>query len=634
MALMHHLNLMHGVRHIRKKKIPSTPSSPGGPFRPPISSPSASSREFWLVCSFGRSAIHLNVDSISLILQSVLGGSAEEFCAQHLSDWMFLFYVNSRHVGLMIYLLKTFSDYSLWCEEEEANCTHISHKSRKKSYADAIKHKPNLPQFPCSMANFPMDPRPFVPEGFALVQCEVVRESVHPRSFLVISIDKTNEDLAITIIVSPVAKEDLTPFARELCHFLMDRHVRAPEIQQCAIGEAYVCFDSPMQREGFMNGASLSFGDYQLRFNSHDEGMNFRDLDLDWVVWLLLLCFPPDAKRLINLIAKSIAGFAQLLHVHSSSSMSRLVIKALVNKDNDVPESVTVAVGSPPQVRTWTMLIFLLSASDIVLGGDEDPLPVDGPPIHSMPHPAPGWMGPQIIRDGAGSVVDEGSGNDGSGDHARASGGVKSPSQHHVLGSSSTLNQVLSFFSPPQPFANSYSYFALSQFIVDLSVKVLSYISNEPTLWFLAKVVVGLDEQDAPGGTDVAMEDDYEVKIISKEEVIVKNPRNHRAKKMKALLDEKFLRRSKHLNQDLDGYRAQAANVEEPSPLAIVPIEETIEEHAMYDGGATSHVASAPFLSVENVQAMATGFLKMQAGSMFAAALLDSSDDEYVGGMP
>lgn len=62
--------------------------------------------------------------------------------------------------------------------------------------------------------------------------------------------------------------------------------------------------------------------------------------------------FPPDAKRLINLVAKSLASFAQLLHVHSSSSLSRLVIKALINKDNDVLKSVSIAVGSPPRVKT------------------------------------------------------------------------------------------------------------------------------------------------------------------------------------------------------------------------------------------------------------------------------------------
>lgn len=60
----------------------------------------------------------------------------------------------------------------------------------------------------------------------------------------------------------------------------------------------------------------------------------------------------------------------------------------LVNKDNDVPDSVTLSVGTYPRVHTWTVPIFLLSANDVVLGGDEEPVSVAGP-THPMPHPAP-----------------------------------------------------------------------------------------------------------------------------------------------------------------------------------------------------------------------------------------------------
>lgn len=122
---------------------------------------------------------------------------------------------------------------------------------------------------------------------------------------------------------------------------------------------------------------------------------------------------------------------------------------------------------------------------------------------------------------------------------------------------STVINQVLSSFSPPLPFPNSYNLFSLSQFIVDLDIKVPRYISDEPTIWFLAKVAVGLDEQATVAGEDVTAmeEDDAEVKIISKKEAITKTPCKRRAKKMKTPLDDKFLCRSKRLNQDLGGFR-------------------------------------------------------------------------------
>lgn len=69
---------------------------------------SPTSREFWLVCSFRRSSIHLNVDSVSWIIQSVLGDFHKDFKVVHLSGWMFRFSVFSKDVGFMVYRLNKF----------------------------------------------------------------------------------------------------------------------------------------------------------------------------------------------------------------------------------------------------------------------------------------------------------------------------------------------------------------------------------------------------------------------------------------------------------------------------------------------------------------------------------------------
>ncbi|KAF8720712.1 hypothetical protein HU200_023615 [Digitaria exilis] len=162
-----------------------------------------------------------------------------------------------------------------------------------------------------------------------------------------------------------------------------------------------------------------SFGDYQISFIRHDEGVNMKDLDLDRSVWLMLLCFPPDAKNLVSLVDKSLVSFGQLIHVHKSSTLSRLVVRVLVNKDSDVPDSVTLSVGTYPRVRTWTVPIYLLCANDVVLGGDEEPIPVDGP-THGLPHPAPGWLGPVGMQPGGNA--DEGASVAGGNVHVAADG--------------------------------------------------------------------------------------------------------------------------------------------------------------------------------------------------------------------
>lgn len=78
-------------------------------FASPVSfSPSSCHREFFLVISFGRCKFRLLESSVSLILQAVLGGTADHFCVLHLGDRVFRFSVSSQDVGFHIYKLRSF----------------------------------------------------------------------------------------------------------------------------------------------------------------------------------------------------------------------------------------------------------------------------------------------------------------------------------------------------------------------------------------------------------------------------------------------------------------------------------------------------------------------------------------------
>jgi hypothetical protein len=57
------------------------------------------------VASFGHFAIRLSVDSVSLMLQSCLGGIDKDFKVLHLSGNMFRFLFFSKEIGFMIYKL-------------------------------------------------------------------------------------------------------------------------------------------------------------------------------------------------------------------------------------------------------------------------------------------------------------------------------------------------------------------------------------------------------------------------------------------------------------------------------------------------------------------------------------------------
>lgn len=64
---------------------------------------------FFLTASFTHSVICLNEDSISLLLQVVLGEVAKDFHVVHQSDQMFRFSVASKNIGFMVRHLSKFA---------------------------------------------------------------------------------------------------------------------------------------------------------------------------------------------------------------------------------------------------------------------------------------------------------------------------------------------------------------------------------------------------------------------------------------------------------------------------------------------------------------------------------------------
>ena len=70
---------------------------------------------FLLVVSFGRSNFRLLDDSVSLALESCLGGSAEDLAVHFLRDRVLRFSVSSRQVGFMVLALKSVSCKDFKC---------------------------------------------------------------------------------------------------------------------------------------------------------------------------------------------------------------------------------------------------------------------------------------------------------------------------------------------------------------------------------------------------------------------------------------------------------------------------------------------------------------------------------------
>jgi hypothetical protein len=142
-------------------------------FGTPIS-PSSNAPGFVLVATFSRSAIHLNEDSASLILQSCLGGLAKDLRVKWLSGWCFHFEVRSKAVGFLIYEPNYFAcnsfavhfslwgnggpnwkhEFSLWLEQEYREWTPIK---PKRSYAAVVKHGSQAPRSVFRRLQYPVD---------------------------------------------------------------------------------------------------------------------------------------------------------------------------------------------------------------------------------------------------------------------------------------------------------------------------------------------------------------------------------------------------------------------------------------------------------------------------------------------
>jgi hypothetical protein len=214
--------------------------------------------------------------------------------------------------------------------------------------------------------------------------------------FLGLSMERAFESVAIAHFFPRVAQEDFKPMARAVrLHMLTAHNVGTLDIQPCLFGDAFVGFNSQLERRRFLDGPPLCFDGYSVSFVKHDEGDNALTYDMDREVWLLLLGYPLDARATLA-IAKYVASLAMLRHVHDSDVLSRVIIKVSMSSETMVPPSITVGAGDGPKIRTWTVPVYILSASSIPEMGDEDSfLPADG--LHPLPPLAPRWMG--LARD-------------------------------------------------------------------------------------------------------------------------------------------------------------------------------------------------------------------------------------------
>jgi hypothetical protein len=119
--------------------------------------------------------------------------------------------------------------------------------------------KPPFASSPSSMANFAVDPTHHVPVGFELSPHDPDLPPTRLYAYISGSCETCNEDLSIAYFTPGVAKEDFEPMAAALKNFFIQSHgVYLVEVQPCSLGDAYVRFKNPLERDFLIESFSLA----------------------------------------------------------------------------------------------------------------------------------------------------------------------------------------------------------------------------------------------------------------------------------------------------------------------------------------------------------------------------------------
>ncbi|CAO2187764.1 unnamed protein product [Urochloa humidicola] len=424
------------------------------------------------------------------------------------------------------------------------------------------------------MANFVVNPRPHVPQGFTVTPHDPAKPP--RRLFVYIGgvMDAYNEDLIIAFFTPAVSKQDFDVMSVALKDFFANSF--GVHLFRYRTGDAFVRFMSPVERERFLVRIIRFSPDYQLSFIKHDAGVNVRMRDLDREVWLMVMMFSEDARN-NNAISKALAGFGLLRYWYDTDNHARIVVKVHLHDEAQIPHDIVVSAGLEPRVRSWTCPVFMLKHSGVQALGDED-LFSPGGLVHPISHDPPRWMGP------GGSEVANGPEQHHNEDESVAGGGSAGHMQEADQGivpvqnvmpvqnvvpveaapnviqilSDNEVILALNLSFPPPPSISFQHFNHLRSLIIDLDTVVPSYVADHSVRFFLA--VICSDQVDPapkhapalvvfgpalpPGGLPL---------VEVQECPSTTRKRHHR--RMSEPLEKQSVRRSKRLNPDVGGFR-------------------------------------------------------------------------------
>jgi hypothetical protein len=203
-----------------------------------------------------------------------------------------------------------------------------------------------LPNTQTAMANFTIDPQPFVLPALFLEDGGSHR---HARRTVYIGggLAKTHEDCVIAICEGELIvaqhhqllqdiNQHLTHEVRlQVCYFSLHPH---------GVGIFRMC--NACQRDALVALNPHYIVLRQVSFIPHDEAlMNFRLTALSTKSWIMLLVYPLDLKDSAS-ITQACAPFSHVLHWNSNDTgLSRVLLKVLIEYPLEVLRSLIIKLG-------------------------------------------------------------------------------------------------------------------------------------------------------------------------------------------------------------------------------------------------------------------------------------------------
>jgi hypothetical protein len=244
------------------------------------------------------------------------------------------------------------------------------------------------------MANIPIDPGPFIPNGFEVLQIEGrtdIQRVVLPRRA------RRHEEYAIaTIAPMPPGQVHFANVRDVLEEFFQTiARVGVRDIQKCPFGQAYIQFAHMRNRDRLVNTSPHVFQDISISFAKHNEGVNWRRFEMNIECWIMLVG-PPLDNWFTEDITAIVCKFGRLVAwENDASNKGRIIAKIRCAKLRDIPKSIQLTDGELAATGSWTFSIEVLHQQQLGDGPPaEDPVPANGVDPHALPvgvvhHPGP-----------------------------------------------------------------------------------------------------------------------------------------------------------------------------------------------------------------------------------------------------